>query len=67
MIDLARVVWFEWDVGNARKNERHGVTQIEIEDIFFDRVFCSCRTRATRNESRASTPSARRRSDGGFT
>lgn len=36
MIDLARVVGFDWDAGNARKNERHGVTQVEAEDLFFD-------------------------------
>ncbi len=36
MVDLDRVVGFEWDAGNARKNERHGVTQVETEDVFFD-------------------------------
>jgi hypothetical protein len=36
VIDLARVVGFDWDAGNARKNERHGVTQVEAEDLFFD-------------------------------
>jgi hypothetical protein len=36
VIDLARVVGFDWDKGNARKNERHGATQVEAEDVFFD-------------------------------
>ena len=36
MIELERVVGFDWDAGNARKNERHGVTQVEAEDMFFD-------------------------------
>jgi hypothetical protein len=36
VIDLARVVGFDWDEGNARKNDRHGVTQFEAEDVFFD-------------------------------
>lgn len=36
MIDLACVVGFDWDEGNARKNERHGVSQVEAEDVFFD-------------------------------
>ncbi|HSS69105.1 MAG TPA: BrnT family toxin [Casimicrobiaceae bacterium] len=36
MIDLERVVGFEWDDGNARKNEKHGVSQSEAEQIFFD-------------------------------
>ena len=37
MIDLERVEGFDWDTGNARKNERHGVTQAEAEQAFFDR------------------------------
>lgn len=36
MWDRARVVGFDWDEGNARKNERHGVSQVEAEDVFFD-------------------------------
>lgn len=34
MIDLQRVEGFEWDQGNARKNEKHGVTQAEAEQVF---------------------------------
>ena len=36
MLNLDRVVGFEWDQGNARKNERHGVSQSEAEQVFFD-------------------------------
>jgi len=36
MIDLERTVGFDWDAGNARKNEQHGVTQSEAEQTFFD-------------------------------
>ncbi len=37
MIDLARIVGFDWDDGNARKNiDKHGVTQLESEQIFLD-------------------------------
>jgi uncharacterized protein len=36
VIDLARIVGFEWDAGNARKNEKHGVSQSEAEQVFFD-------------------------------
>jgi len=36
MFDLARIEGFDWDAGNARKNERHGVTQAEAEQAFFD-------------------------------
>jgi uncharacterized DUF497 family protein len=37
MIDFDRITGFDWDAGNARKNEKHGVSQIEAEQIFFDR------------------------------
>ena len=36
MLDFTRVVGFDWDKGNARKNERHGVTPLEAEEAFFD-------------------------------
>ena len=36
MIDLERIVGFDWDDGNARKSEKHGVSQSEVEQIFFD-------------------------------
>jgi uncharacterized DUF497 family protein len=35
MIDFARITGFEWDRGNALKNEKHGVTAMEAEQIFF--------------------------------
>jgi len=36
MIDLSAVVGFEWDDGKARKNERHGVSMAEAEQVFFN-------------------------------
>jgi len=36
VIDLARVVGFDWDAGNARKNEKHGVSSAEAEQAFFN-------------------------------
>jgi uncharacterized protein len=36
MVDLSEVVGFEWDEGNARKNERHGVSMAEAEQVFFN-------------------------------
>ena len=36
MIDLEQIIGFDWDPGNARKNEKHGVSQSEAEQIFFD-------------------------------
>jgi uncharacterized protein len=35
MLDLARVVGFDWGDGNARKSlDKHGVTQREAEEMF---------------------------------
>ena len=35
MIDFGRVIGFQWDDGNARKNElSHDVTQAEAEEVF---------------------------------
>jgi hypothetical protein len=36
MIDLERITGFDWDDGNARKNEKHGVAQAEAEEVFFN-------------------------------
>ena len=35
MFDLARIVGFVWDDGNARKSlDKHGVSQKEAEEVF---------------------------------
>lgn len=36
MTDLSKVIGFEWDEGNARKNEQHGVSMAETEQAFFN-------------------------------
>ncbi len=36
MIDFARIVGFDWDSANSRKNEKHSVSQAEAEQIFFN-------------------------------
>ena len=36
MIDLSRIAGFNWDDGNARKNEKHGVSTAEAEQAFFN-------------------------------
>lgn len=36
MIDLSQITGFEWDSGNARKNEKHGVSTAEAEQVFFN-------------------------------
>lgn len=36
MIDLSKIIGFDWDEGNARKNEQHGVSMAEAEQLFFN-------------------------------
>jgi uncharacterized DUF497 family protein len=36
MVELSKVIGFEWDEGNARKNEHHGVSMAEAEQVFFN-------------------------------
>jgi len=36
MIDLPAILGFDWDDGNARKNDKHGVSQSEGEVVFFN-------------------------------
>jgi len=34
MPDLSKVIGFDWDEGNARKNDRHDVSTAEAEQVF---------------------------------
>lgn len=36
MIDLTKIAEFDWDEGNARKNDKHGVSTAEAEQVFFN-------------------------------
>ncbi|HQT82014.1 MAG: hypothetical protein B7Z60_07105 [Ferrovum sp. 37-45-19] len=36
MTDLTKISGFDWDEGNTRKNEKHGVSMAEAEQIFFN-------------------------------
>jgi len=36
MIDFEQISGFDWDEGNARKNEKHGVSMAEAEQVFFN-------------------------------
>jgi uncharacterized DUF497 family protein len=36
MIDLNKIIGFDWNDGNARKNEKHGVSMAEAEQLFFN-------------------------------
>ena len=35
-MNLSRIVGFDWDDGNACKNEAHGVNRVEAEQVFFN-------------------------------
>jgi uncharacterized DUF497 family protein len=36
MIDLTRLAVFDWDEVNLRKNDKHGVSTAESEQVFFN-------------------------------
>ena len=36
MLDLNEIIGFDWDKGNARKNDQHGVSMAEAEQVFFN-------------------------------
>jgi len=36
MIDWTKITGFNWDKGNTRKNEKHGVSMAEAEQVFFN-------------------------------
>lgn len=36
MIDFNAIAGFNWDEGNARKNDKHGVAMAEAEQVFFN-------------------------------
>jgi uncharacterized DUF497 family protein len=36
MIDWTKITGFDWDEGNTRKNEKHGASMAEAEQVFFN-------------------------------
>jgi uncharacterized DUF497 family protein len=36
MIDFIKISGFDWDEGNARKNDKHSVSMAEAEQVFFN-------------------------------
>lgn len=36
MIDLNKISGFDWDEGDSRKNDKHGVSMAEAEQVFFN-------------------------------
>ena len=39
MIDRDKIIGFDWDSGNTRKNDKHGVLMAETEQVFFNAPF----------------------------
>ena len=35
-MDQSKITGFNWDDGNARKNDKHGVSMAEAEQVFFN-------------------------------
>ena len=53
MIDWTKITGFDWDDGNARKNDKHGVSMAEAEQVFFnDPLLVVADTKHSREESR---------------
>ena len=47
MVDPQRIIGFDWDAGNERKNvDRHQVFQAEVEQIFFNQPLLITEDRA---------------------
>ena len=36
MIDWNKIIGFDWDSGDTRKNDKHGVSMAEAEQVFFN-------------------------------
>ncbi len=36
MINFNKIVGFDWDAGNAQKNDKHGVSMVPAEQVFFN-------------------------------
>ena len=36
MLDFTKITEFNWDEGNVRKNDKHGVSMAEAEQVFFN-------------------------------
>lgn len=53
MFDLDTIEGFDWDDANARKNDKHGVSQAEAEQVFFNQpLLLLADSRHSENEPR---------------
>jgi uncharacterized DUF497 family protein len=52
VIDLAAITGFDWDAGNARKNDKHGASSEAAEQVFFNRPLMAADQKHSQNESR---------------
>jgi uncharacterized DUF497 family protein len=51
-MDISRIVGFDWDNGNARKNEAHEVSQTDAEQVFFNLPLIALDVAHSREEPR---------------
>jgi uncharacterized DUF497 family protein len=53
VLDLSRIETFDWDEGNARKSgEKHGVSQGEAEQLFFNDPLIAADIKHSKSEPR---------------
>ena len=52
MIDLAAITGFDWDEGNSRKNDKHGVSPAAAEQVFFNQPLLAADTKHSHAEPR---------------
>ena len=53
MMDWTLIAGFDWDQGNARKNDKHGVSMAEAEQVFFNQpLLLLADLKHSQNESR---------------
>ncbi len=52
MTDLAAITGFDWDTGDARKNDQHGVSAEAAEQVFFNRPLLAPDLKPSHSEPR---------------
>lgn len=52
MIDLTKIAGFDWDAGNARKNDKYGVSMAEAEQVFFNAPLLLADAKHSQQEAR---------------
>ncbi|RFC35327.1 MAG: hypothetical protein DID92_2727744179 [Candidatus Nitrotoga sp. SPKER] len=64
MLNLTNIIGFDWDDGNDRKNDKHGVSMSETEQLFFNDPLLLLKMPNTARRNRAFTHRAKLTKDG---